>query len=372
MKKKQTALLDIPFFRFLASVTLTVVCLFLLFILTFWGTIDQAQHGLYEAQQKFFYSLVFLNYGWIPFPGAKLVLGVLFFNLLAAAVFRLQYTWEKSGILIVHGGLLLFFVAAFVTYRWTEESHVSLVENEATNVSQDYHRWELSLWQEKGDTKSVRAFDLDRIQEKKIWTPAAPELKIEVVKFYPNAQAFAASGPQRMELKPLAREKEPEKNIPGGVFVLTPSGGLKKTLFLFGGEENPQRVTVAGQEYLVQLRRKRYVLPFLIQLKDFRKEVYPGTQLARSFESTVEIKAHQMTRETIISMNNPLRYEDYTFYQASYGTDHLGREMSTLAVVKNRGRMLPYLASLVVVWGLVWHFMVAFYKAVGLKRRGGL
>ena len=46
--------------RFLGSVRITVACLFLLFILTFWGTIAQVQQGLYAAQDRFF----ILSFSW--------------------------------------------------------------------------------------------------------------------------------------------------------------------------------------------------------------------------------------------------------------------------------------------------------------------
>ena len=56
-----------------ASLRVSVVCLVLLLILTAWGTVYQAEHGLYAAQIRFFYSWIFINWGFVPFPGAQLV-----------------------------------------------------------------------------------------------------------------------------------------------------------------------------------------------------------------------------------------------------------------------------------------------------------
>jgi hypothetical protein len=39
-----------------SSVKIAVVCLLLLFVLTFWGTVAQVQQGLYVAQERFFHS----------------------------------------------------------------------------------------------------------------------------------------------------------------------------------------------------------------------------------------------------------------------------------------------------------------------------
>lgn len=47
------------FFKQVASMKLTVVCLLLLTTLVVWGTLYQADHGLYQAQQKFFHSWFF-------------------------------------------------------------------------------------------------------------------------------------------------------------------------------------------------------------------------------------------------------------------------------------------------------------------------
>ena len=53
--------------KFLSSSRITVVCLFLLFILTFWGTIAQVQQGLYAAQDRFFNSYLFSGRRIYPF-----------------------------------------------------------------------------------------------------------------------------------------------------------------------------------------------------------------------------------------------------------------------------------------------------------------
>jgi len=88
--------------KFLSSTRITVVCLFLLFILTFWGTIAQVQQGLYAAQDRFFNSFYFLAAGWIPFPGAQLVLWVLFVNLICMVIL----TYKKFLLWINWGNFL--------------------------------------------------------------------------------------------------------------------------------------------------------------------------------------------------------------------------------------------------------------------------
>src|ERR1700689_4465921 len=98
--------------KILSSLRITVACLFLLFILTFWGTIAQVQQGLYAAQERYFNSFFFLAAGFIPFPGAQLVLWVFFFNLISSIIltFKKYTQWENSGLLIIHMGLILYFI----------------------------------------------------------------------------------------------------------------------------------------------------------------------------------------------------------------------------------------------------------------------
>ncbi|MDO8580379.1 MAG: hypothetical protein Q7S13_02755, partial [Candidatus Omnitrophota bacterium] len=125
-KKK---LSQIRFIRFFASIKLTVGCLFLLYILTFWGTIAQIQNGLYQTQHQFFYSFFFLVFGFIPFPGAQLVMWVLFVNLICVALTRfIYYSWRQIGILMIHSGLLLFLISGYVTLRGSQESVLNLQE----------------------------------------------------------------------------------------------------------------------------------------------------------------------------------------------------------------------------------------------------
>ena len=359
-------------FRILTSVKTTVTCLGLLFILTFWGTIDQVYHGLYHAQETFFHSWGFFGFGFLPFPGAQLVLWVLFVNLMCVAGTKFVFKRTNIGILVIHFGLLAYFVSAFVTLQCVKESNVMMLEGSAANVSSAYHDWELSLWRQEGDVKSVIAYDLAGAKPGKTFDFDAG-LTASVQMYYGNTQAFRgvsstgqgqlnASGIQAITELPLLAE--PEKNMPGGIFRFEQDHAPLADVLLYAGENVPASFKVADKIYFVQLRRKRFSLPFLLKLVDFKMENHPNTAIARSYQSLVEISTGDLSREVLISMNRPLRYKDFTVYQASYSIDALGREYSTLAVVKNVGRVLPYVASLLTFAGLALHFIL-----VGFSRK---
>ena len=340
----------------LSSVKIMVVCLALLFILTFWGTAAQVNLGLYQAQQKFFYSWFFFFLGFIPFPGARLILWVMFVNLTVVLLARFVYKWSNLGLLIIHLGLLLYFYSAFVIFHFSQESQMTLLEGEGSNVSSAYHDWELSVWEEReGFQKDVFAYDVLNFHPGRILDFDDLMFQLTVENFYPNAQAYT-SGIKYLSSLPI--HKEPEKNLPGGIFQLTTADGNALHLLLYAGEKMPTQIEAGDRKLNFALRPKRFVLPFTLTLKQFDMEIYPGTETARSYQSKVQIEDKNLSREVLIYMNNPLRYKDFTFYQASYSIDDLGREHSTLAVVKNGNRLLPYIACFVTFLGLVTHFLV--------------
>lgn len=372
MNNLRKQLKSVPLIQRFASIKITVVCLTLLFILTFWGTVAQVKDGLYLAQHKFFFSWGFLGFGFLPFPGAKLVLWVLFLNLVSVSITRFVYKWSHAGIVLIHAGLLTYFFAAFVTFYATKESNVTLLEHESAHVSLSYHDWELAVWKDTREPRK-KVYAVDTVRVKNLTHFEMPEFGFAVVieEYHKNAQALRTGDTKLKDvrndsgirsLKSAAFQIEPEKNIPGGIFTITGDGGKQKIL-LYGAESKPTRLKIGDTMFNFQLQRKRFQLPFLITLKKFDMEKYPGTEIARSYQSLVEITHQNLDREVLIYMNHPLRHKDTTIYQASYSIDQMGRMRSTLAVVQNAGRILPYVSSLVTFAGLAIHFlMMAFRK----------
>lgn len=359
--------------KLLSSVNIATVCLILLFILTLWGTIDQIHNGLYHAQEKFFHSWMFTFFWGIPFPGARLILWVMFINLICTLMINIKYCWSHAGIILIHFGLLFFLVSAFVLFHGVEESSLTLLEGTATNVSQDYQDWELSVWKSKGEQKKVLSLDIDHSKLKQMLHLGDGYFTIVIDKYYTNSNAFAAPDPNNnrkiinamglKSLKPIKNELQPEANIPGVIFHLIGEGQTGDKILLYGGETEPTRILVKDQNYFLQLRRKRYLLPFTIKLKDFMMEFHPKTEIPRSFKSLVEVITSGVSREVLISMNKPLRSKGYTLYQDSYIIDEFKKEYSTFAVVKNPGRLLPHLACLITFVGLFVHLCLMAFQS---------
>ena len=109
---------------------------------------------------------------------------------------------------------------------------------------------------------------------------------------------------------------------------------------------------------LVEYRPDARDLPFTIKLLDFRKIEYPGTQMAAGFESDVQLTDPQrgviLMRK--ISMNNPLRYRGYSFYQSSYIEGPT--ETTVLSVRNDPGTPFVYAGFLIVMCGVISMFIL--------------
>jgi hypothetical protein len=70
----------------------------------------------------------------------------------------------------------------------------------------------------------------------------------------------------------------------------------------------------------------------------------------------------------VVEMNRPFRYGAFTVYQMSYNGQP-GNYSTTLAIVKNPLRLMPYIASIVIVSGLFLHFLVKMVYSFAAIRK---
>lgn len=359
-------------FAFFLSLRLTVVCLLLLCVLTVVGTLYQVDYGLYTAQQRFFDSWIILFFGVIPFPGTQLVLLFLFINLFANMMLRFQYGAKQSGIIMIHLGLMLLLAGGWVTRQFGQEMFLTLQEGEGSNLASDYHDWEIAVWRE-GQTRmrDVVAIDAEYAKPGRVLPFEEFGLRLVVEEYHRHARAFRSTDPNTdfgilnstrlIRLDPARPHWEPQENVPGGMFLIQTADGQSQQLLLFGGDQAPTIFEHNGEEIALSLRRKRYQLPMNILLLNFEKTFHPNSDIPRSFASAIEVDLQGVTRDVLIEMNRPFRYQGYTFYQASYADLDHGQHLSTFAIVLNYGRVIPYLATAITFVGLSVHFLIALY-----------
>jgi hypothetical protein len=107
--------------------------------------------------------------------------------------------------------------------------------------------------------------------------------------------------------------------------------------------------------YFLNYSPNRIQIGFDVHLKEFRLGKYPGTLRASSYESLVEVDG---LGEVLISMNEPLKHQGLTLYQASYQEGRDGVPVASIFSVNyDPGRGLKYLGSLILSLGVV----VLFY-----------
>ena len=89
--------------------------------------------------------------------------------------------------------------------------------------------------------------------------------------------------------------------------------------------------------------------------------MHPGTDVAKSFSSKINLIENDVSRKVLIEMNVPLRHSNYTFYQASF-IEQEDKQTTVLATVKNYGRMFPYISSIIMCIGILFHMLVMLSK----------
>ncbi|MBL7664734.1 MAG: cytochrome c biogenesis protein ResB [Bacteriovoracaceae bacterium] len=128
--------------------------------------------------------------------------------------------------------------------------------------------------------------------------------------------------------------------------------------------DGPNDLLVDGEKITLELKKKELVLPFELNLERFKMDTDPGTNNPASYESFVSVFAGNGNNQFHIYMNNPLKYDLFTFYQASYFEAQEGQFGSVLSVNYDPGRFWKYLGSLLLVFGSLWHFVLRNRKKV--------
>ena len=105
---------------------------------------------------------------------------------------------------------------------------------------------------------------------------------------------------------------------------------------------------------------------FQVFLNKFEVTRYLGTMKAKEYASQVSLgrvgdnlkDESKVQFKSMISMNEPLKYEGYTIYQASFQEDEMTGQpvASVFSVNKDPGRAIKYFGSIILSLGIVWLF----------------
>lgn len=127
--------------------------------------------------------------------------------------------------------------------------------------------------------------------------------------------------------------------------------------FLVTSDKPVKIRTESGDHASFQLSKKTLKLPYTMALDQFEMRMDPGTSKPASFQSNISLyKLNQGRSRHLVSMNRPLKVDDFTFYQASYFDSGNERFGSVLSVNYDPGRPLKYLGSFMIILGSIWYF----------------
>ena len=388
-----------PLYRFFSSIRLTVTLLTLGLLLVFFGTLDQVNIGIRGAQEKYFEHVLalwqfpddwffgeYLSWLHLPIPGGYLIGPLLTVNLLVAHFRFFKLSFKKAGIAMIHAGVLLLLVGQLVTNIVQEEDSMWITEGESANYLESFTLDELFIL-DRSDPRidKIVSIPTELIEKSSSFEHPALPFRIEIIAYFPNSillqgemhsetEIFSVDQGIGVERKIFPREiprtfKQDERNRPSAIVRLVgnlePLGTWLTSAAL---SENlpPQIFKHKDREFEIGLRVKRTYLPYTIKLIDFSHDRYSGTEIPKNFSSLVNI-LHQETKEerqALIYMNNPLRYEGRTFYQAKFARGDIA---SMFQVIKNPGWPLPYISCILVSAGLFFQFGTHLLRYVNTR-----
>lgn len=375
----------------LASLRLTIFLLTMSMVLVFVATLDQVNLGIWAVQEKYFRTL------WIwwgargvelpLFPGGYTLGGLLMLNLMAAHYRRFKLTARKSGIWLIHLGLMVLLVGEFLTGLLQRDYFLRLDEGETKSYLESYNEVELAIIDTSPETfdrvvsiPSERLESLERLQ--------VPHLPFTVAtdRYHPNSRMVSRVAAHRglnvggmeadrgvgLQIEAISSPvtfRTDERNVPSAYVNLYGSEGRIGTWVVSPFITEPQMFDYDGKRWLIELRFARQYLPFSLTLLQFNHDRYPGTLIPRNFSSRLRLLAERgdEDQEVLISMNNPLRHGGKTFYQAGFDNND---RTTILQVVRNPGWLLPYIACTLMVLGLCIQFGIRLTGFLGKSPSG--
>lgn len=390
-------------FRVLSGYEIAVVCLSLLFVLTFFGTIEQQWFGLWTTIRKYFdYESFFVvptmgngKIIFFPLPGAYWVIVVLSVNMFLGGIIRARKGWKKAGVLVSHAAILFMLVAGAVSSVSKVEGQMRVVQGERSDYAQKLfkHDIEVFKYDEKGNreqpaiVRSKYIKDLDKDETLDV-TFEKFDFKLRVDQYLPYTDLAQASpnNPAPKGVKVVdgfflaeveKNVKQEERNAPGCyVTILGPNDEEIEKLILWSNNPYPVSFTYEGERYGVMYWMEIWKMPFVVELHKTFGEYHPNTGtgpenpgIPRWFQSNITKEAGDDREDFKIVMNEPARHEGYTLYQSSFTRPRPGvTPASTFAVVNNPSDKWPEYALWASAAGLGVHFLMMLFRFAGGSR----
>lgn len=396
-KSKKEISIGVRIFRILSGFQLAVVCLSLLFLLTFFGTIEQPWFGLWTTIHKYFdyESLFVIPTRWdgkaifLPLPGAYWVIVVLSVNMFLGGIIRARKGWKKAGSLLSHFAILFLLVGSAVSSVYKEEGQMRILQGERSDYAQKLFKYDIEVfsYDEEGDREEpaiIRSEHIKPLGAKDTLQASFEkfDFTLQIDKYIPYSKLALdspASPPPNGEkvidgffLTAVEKDvKTEERNTPGCyVTVKDKDGNPIQQLVLWGGNPYPVTFNYEGKRYGVTYLMEVWPMPFMVELHKTFGENHPGTEIPRWFQSNITKIDGPQREEYEIVMNEPARHDGFTLYQAGFTKAAEGETpSSTFAIVNNPSDKWPEYALWTSAAGLCFHFLYMLFRFIDGSNR---
>ena len=376
---------------FLSGLGLATILLILLGLLTWLATLEQIDGGLHHTLRKYFDWRAFYLIPEIggktvpvPLPGGYWVCALLALNLTLGGLLRWRKDWRRVGVLIAHLGIIYLLVAGAVAHHFSQRGHMLIAEGGASNAAEDYFEHVVEVAEVKeGKPATIQVVggkyltDLEGRRTRTVRLSAMP-FDLEFSRWLPNAEPKAVAENESVFdlpagegycLMPKPSELNAEANTPGcSARILWRDGKKSEPFMLASTAHQPFSVRCDDRVFTIVLRKRLWLMPFSVRLDKFTAAFHPGTMKPSKFVSDITRIENAREAKAVIQMNEPMRYENLTFYQASYqqlGQGPSATMATVLEVVSNPADKWPQYSLYVVACGLLVHFitkLVGFIK----------
>ena len=370
--------------RVISGFEIAVICLALLFLLTFFGTIEQKWIGLYAVIQKYFdidSFLVFPTRGdgkfiFFPLPGAYWVMVVLSINMFCGGLIRARKGLKTVGVLISHFAILFMLVAGAVSSISKVEGQMSVYQGEKSDYAQKYHTTtiEVAGFDDDGNRlapKIIPSKALRSMRKGDVLHAEFPEegFTVDVTGMVIASNLFLERTAEKIEedgptvdgffLREAEYNKDNELANMAGCYatVKDKDGNEIQELILWMGNPSPVSFVHDEKRYVVTLTMEIWPMPYEVELHKSVGEYYPGTRKASHFESTITKVVDDKREDFRIYMNHPMRHGGFTLFQANW-SDTGGKPFSGFAIVTNPSDKWPEYALWTALLGLLIHFLI--------------
>jgi hypothetical protein len=378
----------------LADLRITVTLFVLSLFLVFWGTLAQVDKGIWTVVAEYFrcfvafvpLKIVFFRAlevpGSIPYPGGLLLGALLLVNLLSAHVVSFKLTWKRSGILLIHTGIVVMMIGELVTFLCAVEGHMHIVQGGSSNFIEHSNFPELAVVETAGKQDQVTVIPTARLRRGGLISDDQLPFDVEVVEYMVNSLLWDARPEDEIRAtrgqgKHLAVQAKPEgtgvdkkQMVDAASMIATlkrkGTGEPLGTFLLSVHLTQPDWVEVDGKRYQVSLRFKRSYRDYTFRLDKLNVSHYPNTDKPKDYSSFIHLDDDKQNqhRDVRIFMNNPLTYAGETFYQIGVDQQPGMPPGTTLQVMHNPGWMLPYISCFLVAGGMLFHFGLNLFRFI--------